>query len=118
MHTNDVGQRQGGAGQDRAGQGRVGRGGAGCKLEMGSLDSPMNWMRRPVVISAGIVGDKNLHETYSTHCTHLMTSMSSSLQAEYAKASESSTPCVCTFAVTDTSTEAVLACEPATLTCH
>jgi len=46
--------------------------------------------------------------------------MSSSLQTEYAKAeSESSTPCVCTFAVTDTATtKAVLACRRATLTCH
>ncbi len=76
----------------------------------------MNWMRRPVVISAGIVGDKNLHKTYFTHS---LTSMSCSLQAECAEAeSESNTPCVCTFAVTDTLTKAVLACKPATLTCH
>ena len=56
MHRNGMGWRQGGAGQGRAGQ--------GASLEMGSLDSPMNWMRRPVVSSAGSVGDKNLHKTY------------------------------------------------------
>jgi hypothetical protein len=40
-------------------------------------------MRRPVVISPGIVGDKNLHKT---HFKHSLTSMSRSLQAEYAEA--------------------------------